>query len=463
MRRSRLPLAGLAGLLLTAGCTQSELRSELLDDPLVIRNAHVATMDSEEILRNRTIVITGGRIEWIGEPDAAVIPDGSRIVEGEYYVMPGLAEMHGHIPGEGQGRQYAEDVLTMFLAQGVTFVRGMAGNPLHLELREDVERGRILSPRIIAAGPSFSGGSAPDVETAHARVREQVSAGYDLLKIATGMTREVFDAVAAESNAHNLEFSGHIPYHVGLERALEARYGTIDHLDRYMEYMAGEAAAREDPPTIWFGYDLTPHVEQAAIRDAARATIQAGVGNVPTNTLLENVFNPDLATATMRQWPGMEYLPRATVDSWTERIEEIRAGEAYDPDQARRFLQIRKDLTRALYAEGPDLLLLGADAPQMFNPPGFSIHRELAIKVDAGLTPYQALRTGTVNVARYLGEDNESGRVLPGYRADLLLLSVNPLETLPFGHAIEGVVRDGAYLSRTELDELLAGVRQRVD
>jgi imidazolonepropionase-like amidohydrolase len=165
----------------------------------------------------------------------------------------------------------------------------------------------------------------------------------------------------------------------------------------------------------------------------------------------------------MQQWPGMEYMPRATVDSWTERIEEIRAGEAYDPDQARRFLQIRKDLTRTLYEEGPDLLLLGADAPQMFNPPGFSIHRELEIKVDAGLTPFQALRTGTVNVARYLGEDNESGRVLPGYRADLLLLSVNPLETLPFGHAIEGVVRDGVYLSRTELDELLAGVRQSVD
>ncbi len=460
MNRFVFILPILVFVLLFSACDQ---RSPFPEDSLVLSNVNVLTMDDEGILTGQTVVIVDGFIEWVGAADEAVLPDGATVIEGDYYVMPGLAEMHGHIPGAGQGRQYAEDMLALYVAQGVTFVRSMAGNPLHLELREAVERGVLLGPRIMSASPSFSGGSAPDVETARARVNEHFEAGHDLLKVATGMSLEVFNAMADEANALGIEFSGHIPFSVGLLRALEAPYGTIDHLDRYMEFLAGDPEDREDPPTIWFGYDLAHQVDEARIREAARLTVEAGVGNTPTNTLLENVFNPDLSTETMRQWPGMDILPSGMVENWSERVDESRAGPAYDPDQARRFLEIRKQLTRTLYEEGPDLLLLGADAPQIFNPPGFSVHRELEIKVDAGLTPFEALRTGTVNVGHYLGEQDRTGKVLPGFHADLLLLSVNPLETLPFGHAIEGVIRQGAYLSRQEIDELLQEIRRRLN
>ena len=458
MNRFIFILSIVVSMLLYSACDQ---QSPFPDDSLVLSNVNVLTMDEEEIQTGQTIVIVNGMIEWVGASDEAVLPDGATIIEGDYYVMPGLAEMHGHIPGAGQGRQYAEDMLALYVAQGVTFVRSMAGNPLHLELREAAERGEILSPRIMSASPSFSGGSAPDVETARARVNEHYEAGHDLLKVATGMSLEVFNAMADEANTRGIEFSGHIPFSVGLIRALEAPYGTIDHLDRYMEFLAGDPEDRQDPPTIWFGYDLTHQVDDALIREAARLTVEAGVGNTPTNTLLENVFNPDLSTETMRQWPGMDILPAGMVDNWSESVNDIRAVPEYDPEQARRFLQIRKQLTHALYEEGPDLLLLGADAPQIFNPPGFSVHRELEIKVDAGLTPFEALRTGTVNVGHYLGEENRTGKVLPGFHADLLLLSLNPLETLPFGHAIEGVIRQGEYLSRQDINELLEEIRQR--
>jgi imidazolonepropionase-like amidohydrolase len=459
MKKTIPMLLALTALLATA----CEPTSPFPEGSLVLSNVNVLTMDDEEIRANQTVVIADGYIEWVGNADEAVLPNNAVVIEGDYYVTPGLAEMHGHIPGGGQDRQYSEDVLTMFLAQGVTFLRGMAGSPLHLELREEVERGEIVSPRIIAAGPSFSGGSVPDVETGRARVQEQVEAGYDLLKMSPGMSLETFLAVAEDANAHGIEFSGHISAPVGLDRALEAPYGTIDHLDRYMEFLAPAAADREDPPIIWFGFDLTPHVEEDRIREAARRTAEAGVGNVPTNTLLENVFNPDLSVETMRQWPGVDLLPGGTVENWSNQVRDIRADPRYDPDQARRYLEIRKELTRALFEEGPDLLMLGADAPQIFNPPGFSVHRELEIKVDAGLSPFEALQTGTVNVAHYLGEEDQLGKVLPGFRADLLLLSVNPLETLPFGHAIEGVIRAGEHLSREQIDELLDDIRQRTN
>ena len=458
MNRSVIILYLFVSLLLISNC---ERPSPFPEHALILNDVHVLTMDSEEILANQTVVIVDGSIEWVGASRDAILPGEATVIEGPYYVMPGLAEMHGHIPGDRQGRQYAEDILALYVAQGVTFVRSMAGNPLHLELRKAAENAEILSPGIMSASPSFSGGSAPDVETARSRVNEHYEAGHDLLKVATGMSLEVFNAMADEANALGIEFSGHIPFSVGLQRALEAPYGTIDHLDRYMEFLAGDPEDREDPPTIWFGFDLTDQVDEARIREAARKTVRAGVGNVATNTLLENVFNPDLSPETMSRWPGMDLLPPRIVENWIQRVHDLRADPLYDPEKARRYLEIRKQLTRALYEEGPDLLLLGADAPQIFNPPGFSVHRELEIKVDAGLTPYEALRTGTVNVGYYIGEEERTGKVLPGYHADLLLLSVNPLETLPFGHAIEGVILQGEYLSRQVLDQRLEETRRR--
>ena len=439
-----------------------ERSSPFPDDSLILNNVNVLTMDSDEILSNQTVVIVDGTIEWVGPARRAVLPDEATIIEGPFYVMPGLAEMHGHIPGDRMGRQYAEDVLALFAAQGVTFVRSMAGNPMHLELREAAANAEILSPRIMSASSSFSGGNTPDVETARSRVNEHHEDGHDLLKIAAGMSLDVFNAMADEANAIGIEFSGHIPYSVGLRRALEASYGTIEHLDRYMEFLAGDPDDRVDPPIIYFGYDLTDQVDESRIREAARLTARAGVGNVATNTLLENVFNPDLATETMSRWPGMEFLPPRMAQNWIQRVEGIRADPVYDPGKARRFLDIRKQLTRALHEEGPDLLLLGADAPQIFNPPGFSVHRELELKVASGLTPFEALRTGTVNVGRYIGEEDRTGKVLPGFHADLLLLSVNPLETLPFGHAIEGVILQGEYVSRSVLDHRLEEIRGRM-
>lgn len=103
-------------------------------------------------------------------------------------------------------------------------------------------------------------------------------------------------------------------------------------------------------------------------------------------------------------------------------------------------------------------LLLGADTPQIFNPPGFSIHRELALLVEAGLTPYEAQKTGTVNVGTYLNEEDTTGKISEGFRADLVLLSSNPLETIPFRENIEGVIYQGNFLDREQLDNLLESI-----
>ncbi len=427
---------------------------------LVIHNVSLLTMEDDQISEGQTLFIEDGIISWIGPADEAQYGGDATVVEGNYYVMPGLAEMHAHIPPDNQGDQRMLDALTLYLSQGITTIRGMLGQQAHLDLREQAATGEIISPRIFTSGPSFNGNSAGDPDQIRQMVHDQFEAGYDLLKLHPGLTMEQFNAMANEANEIGIEFSGHISHDVGLIRSLEAGQGTIDHLDRYMEFLAGNPEDREDPSIIYFGYDLAHAADEGRIEEAAIMTREAGVWNVPTNTLMHNVFNPDLSTDVMREWPGMEYMPSETVAGWVNFVNNIRQQDDYDAEQAERFLELRNLLTKAIQDVGAGLML-GADAPQIFNPPGFSAHRELELLVSAGLTPYEALKAGTVNVAEYLGEEDKAGKVAIGYRADLILLNANPLETIPFNNRIMGVISDGDYISRDEFDEMLNEIRER--
>lgn len=428
----------------------------------VFHDVNVLTMESAEVQSGYTVMVDEGTIVWVGPSDEAAIPEDAEVIEGDYYIMPGLAEMHAHIPSTQQNGDYINDVLKLYLSQGITTIRGMLGEEHHLELRQKAADGEIISPRIFTSGPSFSGGSVDNPEQAREMVREQYEAGYDLLKLHPGLQLDEFNAIAEEANELGIEFSGHISLDVGLERSLEAGQGTIDHLDRYMEFLAGDAADREDPPIIYFGYDLTNDVNEELIDEAARITAEAGTWNVPTNTLLENVFHPDYDTQTMQNWPGMDYMPEEMIENWTNYVENVRSGDDYDPEQAERFIEIRNELTAALHEHNAGLML-GADAPQIFNPPGFSGHRELESLVNAGLSPFEALRTATTSVGTYLGEETETGMVQQGFRADLLVLDSNPLESIPFQDHIMGVLQSGTYYDRDNLDEMLEEIQERMN
>lgn len=156
----------------------------------------------------------------------------------------------------------------------------------------------------------------------------------------------------------------------------------------------------------------------------------------------------------MAAWPEMKYMPAATVRRWVESKNELQADADYNDELAARAILLRRQLIKSLHDAGAGLLL-GSDAPQVFNVPGFSIHRELAMLVEAGLTPYQALRTGTVNAARWLGHAGETGTVERGQRADLVLLDDNPLADVRNTRRVHGVMLNGRWLDRAALDSLL--------
>jgi imidazolonepropionase-like amidohydrolase len=148
-------------------------------------------------------------------------------------------------------------------------------------------------------------------------------------------------------------------------------------------------------------------------------------------------------------------MPPQVVSSWIERVDRTRANTERATAEAE--MRVRKQILKALHDEGATILM-GTDAPQVFSVPGFSLHREMQVMVDAGMTPYEVLRTGTVAIAEHFGTQADAGTVAPGKQADLLLLDANPIDDIANAGRIAGVMLRGRWLSRTELDQRLAAI-----
>lgn len=448
----RAILALLVGLAMVA-CAPAKA-----EDSIAITDVTVVPMDADRLLQDQTVIVRDGRIAALGPSSDIDVPAGATRIEGRgRYLMPGLAEMHAHVPPDPADAQQTEDVLFLYVASGVTFARSMLGAPHHLELRARAERGEILSPRILASGPSFNGNSVASPEDARRMVREQKAAGYDFLKIHPGLDRARYDAMAEAARAAGIEFAGHVPEEVGLERALEVGQASVDHLDGYVGWLAGQGTR---PGGGFFGFDVAGRADEARIAEIARRTREAGVWNVPTESLLVHMMTPDLSTDALLEREEMRYMPPQTLASWREAREEMQRAPNYDPARAQHYLELRRRLIKALHDAGAGLLL-GSDAPQLFNVPGFSLLRELRYMVDAGLTPYQALATGTVNVARFLGTPGEFGTVAVGARADLILLDADPLLDVANLNRRAGVMVNGRWIAESEIRQRLDGIAAR--
>ena len=214
---------------------------------------NVLPMDKEGVLADQTVVVTDGKITSIAPAAKTQIPTGAVKIDGTgKFLMPGLGELHAHIPGGKAPEADIERTLFLYVANGVTTIRGMLGDPRHLVYRERVAKGEVLGPRIYTSGPSFNDNTASTPEAAVAMVVEQKKAGYDLLKIHPGVPRNAFDVMAAKADELRIPFAGHVPEAVGLTRALETKYRSIDHLDGYVEALVpGAPPGRRSLASIW--------------------------------------------------------------------------------------------------------------------------------------------------------------------------------------------------------------------
>lgn len=441
MERRRLGLAAFAAVLIS---------TTVVAEDTVIANVGVISMLKPCVKQSQNVIVRGGKIVAIGLEDA---PAGARIIDGSgRFLIPGLTEMHAHVPVENPER---DDALFLWVANGVTMARGMVGHRTHLALREDLLAHRTLGPRLLTSGPPFSGQDSSIAEV-EALVREQKAAGYDFLKILGGLSADQFEALSAEARRVGMPFEGHVTASVGLRASLEAGQIVVDHLDGYMRVITPDGESYPEFYSAWFGAALAPHIDHDLIPEAVAMTKASGAAVVPTETLLENSFHA-YRWEEMTGRPQLKYLPKALRASYIRYMRRMAPGTS--AEKAGEYLRIRKTLIRALHAGGVPVLL-GSDAPQMFNVSGFSIHRELASMVAAGLTPFEALATGTTAPAAFFGT-TDWGAIEIGRDADLVLLNADPLQDIANTQRIEGVMVRGRWLDRATLDAGLSDIEKR--
>ncbi|HJU89838.1 MAG TPA: amidohydrolase family protein [Gemmatimonadaceae bacterium] len=400
------------------------------------------TAGGARTLERQTVVVRDGKVAEIGPSARIRVPQGAVRVDARgKFLIPGLAEMHGHVPQ--QAGEFAERTLMLYVSQGVTTVRGMLGAPYHLQLRDVVKRGEILGPTLIMSSPAMSGNSVSTPETAARLVRQYKQQGYDLLKVHEGLSEDVYAAIVGTAREVGIPWGGHVSDLVGLKRALEAKQSTVDHLDNFVETLRSSS----------FGSGS----EEERLASIVKATKDAGTSVVPTMALWDVFMTPEDSAAYAAR-PELRYMPRQMVGQWFQAAANFRANASGD---AAGIPPLRRRILRALHQGGVPVLL-GTDAPQIFSVPGFSIHREMRVMTEAGMTPYDILVSGTRNVAEYFathfGMPRDFGTIEPGKRADLILLDANPLDDIGNVRRSAGVMVRGRWLDRAEIDRRLGAI-----
>lgn len=444
------------------GSIESLLASQ--SKTVAFTHVNVVPMTSEQVLPNQTVLIQEGYITTIGPSDKVKVPKKALEIDAtDKYLMPGLAEMHAHIPVPSEaGDAIVRETMMLWLANGITTVRGMLGAPYHLQLKEQVETGAILGPRIYTSSPSLNGKTVQSEDDAQIKVVQYALAGYDFLKIHPGIQLEHFRILAETADREKIRFAGHVPLEVGIRRALAARYASIDHIDGYLEGLVEENEETEAGSNGFFGMGYVDIADRSKIQDLALMTKEQQVWVVPTQSLMVRWPSPTLPDMMVSQSPETRYMDADIIENWKTQKKKFQEAPGYSTGTYENFISIRNEILMGLHEAGVDFLL-GSDSPQVFNVPGFSIHHEISSLEDAGIPIYDILLSGTHNPARFFGVPNAYGTVTVGTSADLILLDNNPLQDTDNLKQPAGVMTKGRWLSRKLLDEELEKIAAKYE
>ncbi|MBC8030169.1 MAG: amidohydrolase family protein [Pyrinomonadaceae bacterium] len=438
--------------------------------PLVFTHATVIDTTGGPPKSDSTVIVAGNRIVAFGKTGRVRIPEGAQVVNAaDKFLLPGLWDMHFHSPEDQQAR---EIFLPLAIANGVTGVRHMFGSEALLKQRDEVLSGTLLGPRMIVGSPVVDGPtpmwvgsvSVADAPAGRQAVRTLKQRGYDFIKVYQFLPREVYLAIADEARKQNIVFAGHVPFSVSAAEASDAGQKSFEHIFG----MSLACSAREDSlrPALaeaaaHVGKAFDAHIELfirnesepvASYNEQKAAALfkrLAGNGTYAMPTLVLHRSLASGADPAFRNDPRLKYMPpniRRLFD-W-----ELRFFTSYQPVYERQLLT-----TGAMHRAGVKVLA-GTDTFNAYCFPGFSLHDELELFVQAGFTPLEALQTATLNPARYLGLSSSLGTIEKGKIADLILLEANPLENVGNTRKIAAVVANGRYLPKESLRRMLETV-----
>ena len=440
--------------------------------PLAI--VHVTLIDGTGAppRRDVTVIVAGGRVRDIVPARSARLPRGARVVDGTgKYLIPGLCDAHVHL-------WHGERSLGRFVAHGVTCVRDMGGDLERIRRwRAAAGDDSLVAPRILAAaGPWLSAAPWADDAARSAVVRSADDArravdsiaglGADFIKVMTDVPRAAYFAAAGRARERGLPVAGHLPIGVDLGEVLDSGQRTIEHLILFGAALSGreselrarfvDAAARGDNAEVArINAEVLASFSEA--KQKAVLARLAATGTAVTPTLVLHRAQAAAGDSDFTADPRLAALPDSGVGAWAARPPPARRT----PEQvaAARAAYARQEALVAGMQRAGVRLLAGTDAGDRYRYAGGSLHDELSLLVRAGLTPAEALRAASANVARALGAADSLGTVEPGKLADLVLLDADPLAAIGNVRRVRAVVLGGRLLDSAALRRLTSPER----
>lgn len=467
MRPARSVLLGAWLMGIGHAAAQSPPRTAVASGASIVENVSVIPMTKDTVIGPVSVLIDNGRITAIRS--GLVAPAGARRIDGRgKYLMPGLLDMHAHLyADEWVADSAARYELGVFLANGVTTARLTIGTPLHLALRRSLADGVIEGPNLWIASPQLAGRADPNslvvrsADEGRRAVREAAAAGYDFIKLTVLITPEVYEAIVAEATLAKIRVIGHVDPRVGVPRAIAAGQ-QIEHFDGFWEAMLKDGAPQTQSVSDVGVYRLQnwetlDWIDEGKLEALVRAAVAARVAVTPTHAFFVETFAAPVPDSVVQTRPDWNHIPLAMRDLyWRGRTQYWRNPPS--AERRARYIAIRERLLRRMVESG-GIILAGSDAPGGLLGYGWTMHRELAYFVRAGLTPYQALRTATVNPAAWLGAE-DVGTIAVGTRADLVLLEGNPLADIAATTRIAMVASGGRWYHRDDLQQRIAAAER---
>jgi imidazolonepropionase-like amidohydrolase len=404
-------------------------------------NANVLPMDRDTVLAGQTVLIRDGIIQQVGPTSRVSIPGGTTRIEAHgKYLMPGLADMHIHMAGP---REIQVELLKMYVVAGVTTILNMRGTPEYLALRSDIRSGRVFGPTMYTVGRFVNAPFFVTPDSVEQEVVAQKRAGYDFIKMHGELSRAAYARLNAVGKREGIRIIGHAPRTLGIDVVFAERQYALAHAEEFLYDTTGSSRDVDLPKF------------EPRIPELTRKMVGADVWLMPNLTAYRiiGLMAKDLSVILAR--PDMKYLPAAVRVGWGPETNPYtrRFGPEKAPGILARHALLQK-LTKSFDSAGVKLLV-GTDGLNVGVVPGFSAHDELQELVEAGLSPYHALRAATANASAFLGSSPCIGQVRAGCVADLLLLEANPLRNIGNTRRINGVMVRGQWLPRQELDRIL--------
>jgi imidazolonepropionase-like amidohydrolase len=428
---------------------------------LIITNAQLVDVSNGHIEPGVTVVVEKNRIQRVTHAERSNLKGGQVVDAKNAYLIPGLWDMHTHVYFDQTVNDGSDLILPMFIANGITGIRDMGSNlDLVLKARADVAAHRLLGPRMVVSGPMLDGPTSTYKAAIAIRTPEDgrkavdmlKSRGADFVKVQSGVPREAYFAIADEAKKVGIEYEGHVPDAIRASEAIASGQRTFEHLIGIFEASSpDEDKYLTGTKTVGMFLDTYDPAREAKI---IALIAQQHVWQCPTlywergQWLVDAIdYNKD---------PDLAYAGHSWVTTlWPSSQKAILKSLDTDPLPIReKFVEHELDIVRKLHAAGV-LFLAGTDTPAGVDVlPGISLHLELQRFVAAGFSPLEALQTATLRPAEFYNKLNDYGSVQPGRIADLVLLESNPLDDIANTRTITGVVADGRYFSRADLDAL---------